>query len=137
MESTNSKTLKSFLNKVRESVGNVAAVMDNVSYHKSQSMDEYEKDSGGGLVRIFLPKYTPQLNPIETLWRDLKRALAGGYFDSMDDLKAAILEIVEGGELHPPKLMDYMLPDGAGQPARISCKIWDMTSEACEPVAAA
>lgn len=137
VESANSKTLRSFLNRVRESVGNVAAVMDNVSYHKSQDMDEYERDSGGGLVRIFLPKYTPQLNPIEVLWRDLKRALAGGYFDSMDELKAAILEIVEGGELHPPKLMDYMLPGGAGRPARISCKIWDMTSEACGPAAAA
>ena len=137
VESANSDTLKSFLDRVRESVGNVAAVMDNVSYHKSQYMDEYERDSGGGLVRIFLPKYTPQLNPIEILWRDLKRALAGGYFDSMDELKHSILEIVEGGELHPPKLMDYMLPDGAGQSARISCKIWDMTPGTCEPAAAA
>ena len=137
IDSANSDTLKSFLNKVREGVDALAVVMDNVSYHKSESMDKYESDSGGALVRIFLPKYTPQLNPIEILWRDLKRALAGSYFDSMDELKAAILEIVEGGELHPPKLMDYMLPDGAGQPARISCKIWDMTAAACESAAAA
>ncbi len=137
VESANSDTLKSFLDRVREGVDALVVVMDNVSYHKSESMDRYESDSGGALVRVFLPKYTPQLNPIEVLWRDLKHALAGSYFDSMEELKHSIMEIVEGGELHPPKLMDYMLPDGARQPARVSCKIWDMTSAACEPAAAA
>ncbi len=43
----------------------------------------------------FLPPYTPQLNPIETAWRDLKRRLAGRYFKSTDELKHAITTIVE------------------------------------------
>ena len=47
------------------------------------------------------------------LWRDLKHALAGGYFESIDELKAAITDIVNAGELDPPKLMNYILPDGA------------------------
>ena len=131
VDSANSETLKRFLDKVRDGVGNVAVVMDNVSYHDSKTMADYENDSDGGLVRIFLPKYTPQLNPIEILWRDLKRALAGSYFDSIDELKAAITEIVQSGELHPTKLMDYMLPDGAMEPGHVPCKIWDMTSEKC------
>lgn len=129
VDSTNSETLKSYIDKVREGMSNVAVVLDNASSHKSQTMNEYERDSNGGMVRIFLPKYTPQLNPIEVLWRDLKRALAGNYFDSIDDLKATITGIVNNGELAPPKLMDYMLPDGAQQPIKTSCRIWDMTSE--------
>ncbi len=129
VNSTDSETLKIFMNKVREGVRNVAVVLDNVSSHKSQTMNEYERDSNGGMVRIFLPKYTPQLNPIEMLWRDLKRALAGNYFDSIDDLKATITGIVNNSELAPPKLMDYMLPDGVRQPTKTSCNIWDMTSE--------
>lgn len=63
------------------------------------------------------------------LWRDLKRALACGYFDSMGELNAAITGIVNAGELSPPKLTDCMLPDGA-EPARIPCKVWDVTSKA-------
>ena len=55
--------------------------------------------------------------------------MAGSYFDSIDELKAAITDIVNAGELNPPKLMDYMLPDGA-EPVRVPCKIWDMTSKA-------
>ncbi len=132
VDSANSDTLIKFLDKVRESVGDardLAVVMDNVSYHKSRKMKDYESGLKGKLTRVFLPKYTPQLNPIEMLWRDLKHALAGGYFDSIDELKAAITDIVNAGELSPPKLMDYMLPDGA-ETARIPCKIWDMTSKA-------
>ena len=70
------------------------------------------------------------------LWRDLKHALAGGYFESIDELKAAITDIVNAGELDPPKLMNYMLPDGA-KAARIPCKIWDMTTKADGAKAAA
>ena len=47
------------------------------------------------------------------LWRDLKHALAGGYFESIDELKATITDIVNAGELAPPKLMNNILPDGA------------------------
>ena len=63
------------------------------------------------------------------LWRDLKHALAGGYFESIDELKAAITDMVSAGELDPPKLMDCMPPDGA-KPVRIPCKTWDMTAKA-------
>ena len=52
-----------------------------------------------------------------------------GYFDSIDELKETITDIVNACGLHPPKLMDYMLPDGA-KTARIPCKIWDMTTKA-------
>ena len=43
----------------------------------------------------FLPPYTPQLNPVETVWRDLKKRLAGRFFRSLDELKAAITAILE------------------------------------------
>ena len=129
VDSANSETLKKFLDRVRNKVGDIVIIMDNVSYHKSATMNDYVNDSNGGVVRILLPKYTPQLNPIEMLWRDLKHALAGSYFDSVDELKAAITKIVQNSELRPTKLMDYMLPDGAEEPGRIQCQIWDMTTK--------
>ena len=51
VDSTNSDTLKEFLEKVRESVGDdakMAVVMDNVSYHNSQTMKGYACGLGGG-----------------------------------------------------------------------------------------
>ena len=43
----------------------------------------------------FLPPRTPQLNQIENVWRDLKKRLAGRYFKSTEELKAAITAILE------------------------------------------
>ena len=70
-------------------------VLDNVSFHKSKSIQKYVESAGGDIAFEFLPPYTPQLNPIETAWRDLKRRLAGRYFKSADELKHAITTIVE------------------------------------------
>ena len=138
VDKANSDTIKEFLETMHEKVGNMAIIMDNASTHKSNTMDEYENASDGAIRRIFLPKYTPQLNPIEILWRELKRALAGRYFNSIDELKAAIMNIVNNGELLPPKLMDYMLPDCTGQHTQsMPCTIMDMTSTSCTDTIAA
>ena len=56
---------------------------------------EYVESAGDDIALEFLPPYTPQLNPIETAWRDLKRRLAGRHFRSTDELKRAITTIVE------------------------------------------
>ena len=87
IDATNSETLKNFLDTIRADIGKAAMIMDNASYHKSEETDKYLNDSDGIFECIFLPAYTPQLNPIEVLWRDLKRAPAGSYFESIDDLK--------------------------------------------------
>ncbi len=51
--------------------------------------------AGGAIEREFLPPYTPQLNQIENVWRDLKKRLAGRYFKSIEELKTVITGILE------------------------------------------
>lgn len=46
-------------------------VMDNASFHKSQKTRELIESVGCKL--IFLPPYSPDLNPIEKLWANMKR----------------------------------------------------------------
>ena len=90
-------------------------------------------------VRAHLPAGAhPRLNPIETLWRDPKRALAGWYFGSVGELQAAIFDIVNNGELTPTKLQDCMMPEGAKTPPEpIKCTIMDMTDIEAETETAA
>ena len=64
-------------------------------YHKSKVVREYVESAGGDVELEFLPPYTPQLNPVEIVWRDLKKRLAGRFFRSLDELKAAITAILE------------------------------------------
>ena len=72
-------------------------VLDNASCHKSKAIQKYVKSAGDDIALEFLslPPYTPQLNPVETAWRDLKRRLAGRHFRSTDELKHSITTIVE------------------------------------------
>ena len=95
VESTNSETFREFLEEIRRNRPRLFMVLDNASYHKSKAVREYVESTGGDVELEFLPSYTPQLNPVETVWRDLKRRLAGRFFRSLDELKAAITAILE------------------------------------------
>jgi transposase len=46
-------------------------IMDNAIFHKSQQTRELIKQAGCSL--LFLPPYSPELNPIEQTWANLKR----------------------------------------------------------------
>ena len=66
VDSTNSETFQEFLEGIRRDHPKFYMVLDNVSFHKSKSMQKYVKSAGGDIAFEFLPPYTPQLNPIET-----------------------------------------------------------------------
>ena len=67
----------------------------------------YVEGANGAIDLEFLPPYTPQLNQIENVWRDLKRRLAGRYFRSTDELKKAITVIL-GREMNH-RLKGYLV----------------------------
>lgn len=50
-------------------------IMDNASFHKSQKTKELIESVGCRL--IFLPPYSPDLNPIEKFWANMKRWIKG------------------------------------------------------------
>ena len=95
VDSANSKTFQKFLEEIRRDHPKFYMVLDNASCHKSKAIQKYLESAGDDIAFEFLPPYTPQLNPIETMWRDLKRRLAGRYFKSTDELKRAVTTIVE------------------------------------------
>lgn len=46
-------------------------IMDNALFHKSQRTKDFIESVGCKLV--FLPPYSPDLNPIEKFWANMKR----------------------------------------------------------------
>jgi transposase len=48
-------------------------IMDNLNIHKMAVVREAIRDAGA--FPIYLPTYSPELNPIERLWADTKRRL--------------------------------------------------------------
>lgn len=48
-------------------------ILDNAKVHKSEEIFELAESKGCRIV--FLPAYSPDLNPIETFWANLKKAI--------------------------------------------------------------
>ena len=102
--STKSKVFKVFLEALRQKYGKVAFVTDNAKSHKSELIQKYLETAGDDVVLIYLPPYTPQLNPIEMQWRIIKARLAGRYFATEENIEDAIIRLVESGEVQPVQI---------------------------------
>jgi transposase len=63
-------------------------VMDNLSIHKMEIVREAILDAGG--IPLYLPTYSPELNPIERLWADMKRRLRTLALNAQDELLRAV-----------------------------------------------
>jgi transposase len=46
---------------------------DNASTHQDQEIEAIVRSAAGRLVLLYLPTYSPWLNPIEMLWRHFRR----------------------------------------------------------------
>lgn len=62
-----------------------AFIMDNAEFHRKKHLERIAEASGHRV--IFLPPYSPELNPIEHFWAVLKKRLqsAMSYMKSLDE----------------------------------------------------
>jgi len=72
--------------------GKIFLILDNARWHRSKDLKEFFEASQQRLVFIFLPAYSPELNPIERVWRITRRQVTHNrYFQSNQDLKTSLL----------------------------------------------
>jgi len=68
-------------------------ILDNVGFHKSERAEQLVKAKGAWL--LFLPAYSPDLNPIEMAFSKLKALLRKRAARSFDAISDALGEIVD------------------------------------------
>ena len=80
----NTETFQIFLNEfAKENPAELKVmVLDNGAFHKAQRL-EIPKN----IVMIFLPPYSPELNPAEKVWWLLKREFVCKTFENMEQLQ--------------------------------------------------
>lgn len=74
-------------------------IMDNVAFHKSQKVEQLIKSRGAWV--LFLPPYSPDLNPIELAFSKLKsllRKMAARSFDAISDALGQICDLYTATE---------------------------------------
>ncbi len=70
---------------------NLLVVWDGAAIHRSQAVKDWLKQRPGRVHLERLPAYSPELNPVELLWSQLKRSLANQVFTNLSQLTEAIL----------------------------------------------
>lgn len=65
-------------------------VLDNSAFHKGKDLEIPEN-----IILIFLPLYSPELNPAELVWLNMKRRLINKIFKAMEELKLELNQIVQ------------------------------------------
>jgi hypothetical protein len=65
-------------------------IMDNGSFHKALLLDWHDH-----VMPIYLPAYSPELNPIERLWEHTKKDLKWENYSSLDKLKEQVDIIIK------------------------------------------
>ena len=71
--------------------GKLYLILDNASWHKARDLRDFFTVSRDRLMRIFLPSYSPELNPIERVWRITRRQVTHNrYFESIEELEVAL-----------------------------------------------
>lgn len=84
--------LKLLLNSID---GEITLVLDNSPVHHSKIVNQFF-DNNPKLNRIFLPEYSPDLNPKENFWNYLrKKFLNNKVFKSVGEMSSAVIEFIK------------------------------------------
>jgi putative transposase len=97
--------------------GQLHLAVDNDSSHTSERVERYVEDSGGRIRLHPLPSWSPESNPVESVWWSLHEAVsrnhecsglddllefAGGYFEEREPFRLELGEVYERLERPPP-----------------------------------
>jgi transposase len=89
--------------------GTIYVAWDNANTHEDDEVEAVVRGAAGRLVLLYLPTYSPWLNPIEMLWRHFRRevthcelyatvkdllAASSDFFDRCNQLPERVLSII-------------------------------------------
>ncbi len=75
-------------------------ILDNSRYHHAFLLHPWLENHDEEIQLDFLPPYSPELNPIERVWKLTRRLCTHNrYFPSLDDLTGVVSEQFEQWKL--------------------------------------
>ena len=87
----------------------VYVAWDNASTHEDDEVEAVVRGAAGQLVLLYLPTYSPWLNPIEMLWRHFRREVTHcELFQTMSALLQASREFFHRHNQDPGKVLSII-----------------------------
>jgi len=93
----NAETCHRFLRYLHETTRNsnkkIIVIIDNARYHHAKLHKEWREACNDRFFLLFLPPYSPELNPIERIWKLTRRLCTHNqYFPTLDHIIASVEE---------------------------------------------
>ena len=76
--------------RLKNPVKNIVVILDNFRSHRANATLNYANEIGIELV--FLPPYSPDLNPIEYIWKSIKKIISKEFIIDQNHMKRIILD---------------------------------------------
>jgi transposase len=95
------ESIEGFFRKIREANPEYPAiivVLDNFSSHKAKTVQDAA--NALNIELLYLPPYSPDLNPIEFIWKTVKRAVSLEFIRSLSHLREVISETWDKASHH-------------------------------------
>ncbi len=87
----------------------VYVAWDNASTHEDDEVEAIVRGAAGRLILMYLPTYSPWLNPIEMLWRHFRREVTHcELFESVKTLVEATSDFFNHYNQTPEKLLSVI-----------------------------
>jgi len=92
-ERLNSDCFQVFLDRFAEAFpcSHNVMILDNGRFHKAKKLSIPKN-----VELVFLPRYSPELNPVERLWQDLKDQLAFDFYEHLSILRQKTRRVLSG-----------------------------------------
>ena len=90
----------------KNQTGTIYVAWDNANTHQDDEVEAVVRATTGRLVLLYLPTYSPWLNPIEMLWRHFRREVTHcELFEPVKDLLAASIDFFDRCNQLPERVL--------------------------------
>jgi transposase len=101
LENSSQGSIVEFLHDIRAAnpaYSAIIVVLDNFSSHRAATVYAAAEDLS--IVLVHLPPYSPDLNPIEFIWKSIKRVISVTFISSLEELKQCISKKWNSAAIH-------------------------------------
>jgi putative transposase len=94
---------------LKHPTGTIYVAWDNADTHQDDEVEAVVRGAAGRLVLLYLPTYSPWLNPIEMLWRHFRREVTHcELFECIEALLTAARNFFERYNLYPERILSII-----------------------------